>query len=75
MYIKLETGNSRLVVKHETSVDRSMSHLPPANCLCEIFFLDNKLMYCTMNLYQVHHQSRVKPVLRGHLCFKEKVAL
>ena len=37
MYIKLETGNSRLVVKHETSVDRSMSHLPPANGLCEIF--------------------------------------
>lgn len=38
MYIKLETRNIRLVVKHETSVDRSMSHLPPANRLCEIFF-------------------------------------
>ena len=37
MYIKLETGNSRLVVKYETSVDRSMSHLPPANCLCKYF--------------------------------------
>jgi hypothetical protein len=34
MYIKLETENSRLGVKHQTSVDRSMSHLPPANEDC-----------------------------------------
>ena len=53
MYIKLKTGNIRLVVKHETSVDRSMSHLPPANCLCEIFFLENELMYCTRSIIKV----------------------
>jgi hypothetical protein len=58
MYIKLETGNIRLVVKHETSVDRSMSHLPPANCLCELFFLENELM---SNL------PMQSSVLKGHL--------
>ena len=31
----------------ESSVDRSMSCMPPANCLCEIFS-ENKLNQCTM---------------------------
>jgi hypothetical protein len=48
MYIKLETGNSRLGVKHETSVDRSMSHLPPANGLCEIFNLSSPYLVHTL---------------------------
>jgi hypothetical protein len=46
--------------KRKTSVDRSISHLPPVNRLCEIFFSENKLKlklklskgYICMNMHR-----------------------
>ena len=50
--------NRQIYVSHAhetTRIDRSMSHLPTANCVK--YFSKNKLNQWTMKLHLLHHQS------------------